>query len=948
MTVLRSRVVLPTKTTLKSSKTRISGIEPVTPTQTHEPSSILLPLPTTTNPSSSSPNKPTNSCPGNSGLGSDAVPVSGAIRRRSLRLASRVDSAEVANESLIFDRRREGEEGNYSVLGTYLVEEDKAGIDISKDIGAPSMSVELSGKMSLDSIGDTVRVLEVKDGKVLFVEDSDAEGGGNGPGLRQEVVQVNQVDVKSLDEDRSNFTGGGSRSKFKNAKGKRKMGIDVRLGTEYAGDEGSKRFLNLRSGKLISKIGTDTVVDKNEDLRKDDEYSRNNISAKRIRGIEIEGKGKGKLGKDDLLSNGEAVRLDVEFGIDNLMGDVVGVDSFQSISVRKMEEEDKREFGCSGELGVVTENLEQGPSGAENSTLKRRRFSREEKGKGALADTGGSLSTVSHAVELDLISKINGSGDYANSPANHLSINVALQDERQFRSTSTREGVSRRNEYMERFRDIARENASRFAHFSREEEAENDNHLSPDAEVDREIEDWPGPFSTAMKIIKDRTMKSSKKVCSSSGKSVPKPITWVPKKGQSNIPAKLLVPSLQELCIMILAKHVDAIASLESVPDALRNKLSQLLCDSRRMNNHFFELLVRGSPTEICLRDCSWLTEEQFVKSFQGCDTSNLAVLQLDQCGRCMPDYVLLDTIAQSSYRFPGLTNLSLTGACRLSDLGLGALVSSSPVLRSINLSQCSLLTYASINILSDSLGSLLRELYLDDCQSIDAMLSLPALKKLEHLEIFSVAGLETVCDQFIREYIIACGHNIKELVLRDCVKLTDSSLKVIAEQCSKLCALNLMNLCKLTDSSIGYLANGCRAIHTLTLRRNAFSDEAIAAFLETSGEFLSDLSLNNVKKVGRNTAISLSRHARRLHSLDLSWCRSLSDDAVGLIVDSCSSLMVLKLFGCTQITDVFLNGHSNSRIQILGLKMTSLLKCVKVPHPQEGPLHYSSLSCSI
>lgn len=145
-------------------------------------------------------------------------------------------------------------------------------------------------------------------------------------------------------------------------------------------------------------------------------------------------------------------------------------------------------------------------------------------------------------------------------------------------------------------------------------------------------------------------------------------------------------------------------------------------------------------------------------------------MLQLDQCGRCLPDYVLLDTLAQSANNFPALITVSIRGACRLSDVGLKSLVSSAPAIRSLNLNQCSLLTFSSIDTLANSLGSNLRELYLDDCQSIDAMLMLPALTKLEQLEVLSLAGIESVCDEFIREFISIRGHNMKELVLTDCV----------------------------------------------------------------------------------------------------------------------------------------------------------------------------------
>jgi hypothetical protein len=37
-------------------------------------------------------------------------------------------------------------------------------------------------------------------------------------------------------------------------------------------------------------------------------------------------------------------------------------------------------------------------------------------------------------------------------------------------------------------------------------------------------------------------------------------------------------------------------------------------------------LLVRGSPMEIRIRDCSWLAEEEFTKNFEVCDSRNLTV----------------------------------------------------------------------------------------------------------------------------------------------------------------------------------------------------------------------------------------------------------------------------------------------------------------------------------
>ncbi|OWM74419.1 hypothetical protein CDL15_Pgr013323 [Punica granatum] len=596
-------------------------------------------------------------------------------------------------------------------------------------------------------------------------------------------------------------------------------------------------------------------------------------------------------------------------------------------------------------------------SGAESgSTRGKVKYSAVEKGKGKMVKDDNMRSDNIDIIDLELGLKQLGQKlesygreleNMRSDDSTRATDNAAKQVQTRSKRAREKVGESSSVDIRGRFRDIARQNASRFAHFHPDDEVAND--LPGEAarnvnEVPREAtpepENWPGPFSTAMKIIRDRAAKMSSQQSSSTLNKSKSAITWVP-NGEGRTRTKRFVPSLLELCLKVLAANADAITSLDGVPDLQRHKLSQLLCDSRKMNKQFFDLLVGGSPTEIRVKDSSWLTEEDLTDSFRQCDATNLTVLQLDQCGRCLPDYIISSSISRSANCCPVLSTVSITGACRLTDGGLTTLISSAPALRSINLSQCSLLTNGSIETLANHLGSSLRELYLNDCQSIDAMLMLPALKKLEHLQVLSVGGISSLSDDFVREFIALRGHGIRELVLSDCTNLTDASVKAIADTCPGLLALNLVNLTNLTDSTVGYLANGCQAIEKLILCRNNFSDEAIAAFLETSGEHLQELSLNNIKKVGPNTAISIAKGARKLRSLDLSWCRNMADEALGLIVDSCSCLRELRVFGCTQISDAFLNGHSNEEVQIIGLKMAPILGHCRVSLPQ-NPLKYS------
>ncbi|KAF8034029.1 hypothetical protein BT93_C0339 [Corymbia citriodora subsp. variegata] len=597
--------------------------------------------------------------------------------------------------------------------------------------------------------------------------------------------------------------------------------------------------------------------------------------------------------------------------------------------------------------GIVIDNV--GPSMVLKSDYhgigevrRRGKYSAAEKGKAKL-------------VEDDDLLLSNGSDVGLNQDYVVLDESVCKTDDTRIqveapsRRTRAKQNEASTLDMRERFKEIAKVNALRFAHFNPEEAEESNSILEVErnaevasAEEYQDPEDWPGPFSTAMKIIRDRSSKlSTQQTRSSLEKSKSPVIKWVPRKDRGCDFIKLVPPSLQELSMKVLADNVDAICSLEGVPDALRHKLCQLLCDSRRINAHFFDLLIEGCPTELCIKDCSWLTEEQFVESFKKCDTSGLTVLQLNQCGRCLTERIISSSLAKSANSLTALSTMSISGACRLSDDGLRTLVSAAPSIRSINLNQCSLLTSTSVETIANTLGSVLKELYIDDCQSINAMLTLPAVKKFERLEVLSVAGIQSVSDDFIREFIFVRGHHMKELVLGDCPNLTDASFKVIAEACPGLLSLNIVNLIKLSDAAIGHLANGCRGIRKLFLQRNNFSDEAIAAFLETSGEQLEELSLNNVKKVGHNTAISLAKRAKGLRILDLSWCRNLTDEAMGLIVDSCSSLKELKVFGCSQITDAFIDGHANPDVHIIGLKLSPILERINVPEIV-GQLRYS------
>lgn len=53
---------------------------------------------------------------------------------------------------------------------------------------------------------------------------------------------------------------------------------------------------------------------------------------------------------------------------------------------------------------------------------------------------------------------------------------------------------------------------------------------------------------------------------------------------------------------------------------------------------------------------------------------------------------------------------------------------------------------------------------------------------------------------------------------------------------------------------------------------------------------------------------------------LDVSFCRGVTENSLGLVADSCCNLRKMTVFGCSQISNKLIHGHSNSGLKIEGL----------------------------
>lgn len=134
-----------------------------------------------------------------------------------------------------------------------------------------------------------------------------------------------------------------------------------------------------------------------------------------------------------------------------------------------------------------------------------------------------------------------------------------------------------------------------------------------------------------------------------------------------------------------------------------------------------------------------------------------------------MTENAITEFLKYSPNGFPSLTTLSLKGAFCLTDNALALISRSAPLLRFINLSECSFLTFHAVKILADNFGSTLRGLNIGGCQGIKpSNVFKSSLSKFTELNYLSVAGLEDIHD-IVVDFLVYRGSILTDLSLASC-----------------------------------------------------------------------------------------------------------------------------------------------------------------------------------
>ena len=445
-------------------------------------------------------------------------------------------------------------------------------------------------------------------------------------------------------------------------------------------------------------------------------------------------------------------------------------------------------------------------------------------------------------------------------------------------------------------------------------------------------------------------------LASTSGRTPPSKSKKRP-RGSSRATDPPTLPDLSDAQVAAsLQPHLDTYLSPTSTV-VQRTAAIQHLSRLRRVTPATLPFLLSTSsarpPSHVLLPDCSHLDGPTLARHLGPCLTPSLSHLELRYAGQAVTDTVAQQLFisdgegeaemeaastrnhtpppCSSSPSLTHLTHLTLHGAYRLTDAGLTTLLMVAPELTHLSLSHCARISVAAVG---QMLSRRLAHLDLSGCDGVDAAHLAPVLKPWAHSLIsINLDGLPGVTDQVLVDLshtvprLSACSlarcrdptaeglatflgqHPTpwREVTLSHVAGVTDDVLRQIETR--ELRVLGLEGCARLTDkgmaSVVGKVWDGLTHLSLAAVGVGGWTVEAVVK--RHRGE-KPRVPIEEREEKGRNGHIPSSSSS--LVSLDLSWCRSLTDDMCGLLVDTCPRLARLHLWGCTQLTTRFLEGH--------------------------------------
>lgn len=279
------------------------------------------------------------------------------------------------------------------------------------------------------------------------------------------------------------------------------------------------------------------------------------------------------------------------------------------------------------------------------------------------------------------------------------------------------------------------------------------------------------------------------------------------------------------------------------------------------------------------------------------------------------------DTVAEAwCTSLPNLKRLELLGPFLIRVSAWQAFFRAHPLLEGFLITQSPRFDLECMSTLVESCKNL-KELRLKEIGKMDTEF-VTHLKKLSenltYLDLSRPGIPEALSEASLIELMGAVGRTLKHLDLSGNVLITDAFLfQGLKPHARRLNSLILSDVAELTDAGVAEFFQTWTSaaeqvqetpnppLSVIDMSRNhELASLALTALLEHSGPTLDNLNINGWKAVSQDALMDIAKHTQELQTLDMGWCREVDNWVIKSIMENCSKIKDLKVWGCQRLTD--------------------------------------------
>lgn len=180
---------------------------------------------------------------------------------------------------------------------------------------------------------------------------------------------------------------------------------------------------------------------------------------------------------------------------------------------------------------------------------------------------------------------------------------------------------------------------------------------------------------------------------------------------------------------------------------------------------------------------------------------------------------------------------------------------------------------------------------------------------------------------------------------LRNCDKLSNMSVDVLAATCSQLTSINLSGCGWVHGSSFAKLVSNNEHLRSVYIRKCKSLDDTAVELMAKCLQHLELLDISEISNLSDSSLHAIGKHSHNLKYLRVVGCWRMTDTGITILGEYCSELRALDCSHCRDITERALHGLKRNGV-IVDDGRTRFERLSSLPNQSElsfpSPIYHS------